>query len=67
MEKTTIYIGKVSSVANMFIGNLTSNVDDESLRAAFIPFGEIKAIEIPTDPMTGTYHCGLINKQYRSI
>lgn len=35
------------------IGNLTQEVDEDSLRAAFIPFGEIKSIDIPIDPATG--------------
>ena len=36
--KTTIYVG-----------NLSPEVDEESLRAAFIPFGELKQIDIPID------------------
>lgn len=37
----------------MVIGNLAPEVDEDSLRSAFIPFGEIKSIDIPTDQVTG--------------
>lgn len=30
-------------------------MDEESLKAAFIPFGEIKSVDIPIDPGTGKY------------
>lgn len=33
-------------------GNLAPQVDEEALRAAFIPFGEIKSVELPIDQVT---------------
>ena len=41
MEKTIIYVG-----------NIPPEADKASLNAAFIPFGEIKSVEIPFDPAT---------------
>ena len=41
MEKQTLYVG-----------NLSPEVDEEALKAAFIPFGEIKSVEIPIDIAT---------------
>lgn len=55
MEKTTIYIGKIPILLTLifWLGNLPPVVDEEALKAAFIPFGEIKSVEIPIDPATG--------------
>lgn len=53
MEKTTIYIGKFYYIINFSKGNLPPIVDEDSLKAAFIPFGEIKSVDIPIDPATG--------------
>jgi RNA recognition motif-containing protein len=54
MEKSTIYVGKlmVTKLTDS-IGNLAPQVDEEALRAAFIPFGEIKSVDIPIDHVTG--------------
>lgn len=41
MEKTTIYVG-----------NLSTDADSESLKAAFIPFGDIKSVDIAIDHAT---------------
>jgi RNA recognition motif-containing protein len=42
MDKSTIQVA-----------NLAIEADEEALRAAFIPFGEVKSVEIPRDPNTG--------------
>jgi peptidyl-prolyl isomerase E (cyclophilin E) len=39
--------------ATLYVGNLVPEVDEDSLRAAFIPFGEIKSVDIPIDHVTG--------------
>ena len=49
MDKTTIYIGKNCLCMSLKIGNLAHQADEEALRAAFIPFGEIKSVDIPID------------------
>jgi RNA recognition motif-containing protein len=36
-----------------FEGNIPPEVDEEALKAAFIPFGEIKSVDIPIDHATG--------------
>ena len=37
----------------IYIGGLDDTVDEKILHSAFIPFGEIKSIELPLDPSTG--------------
>ncbi|CAG9333137.1 unnamed protein product [Blepharisma stoltei] len=36
----------------IFVGNLPDGADYNALNEAFIPFGEIKNIDIPADPIT---------------
>ena len=52
MEKTTVYVCKHFLIMIITTGNLGTEATEETLRAAFIPFGEIKSIEIPTDHIT---------------
>jgi peptidyl-prolyl isomerase E (cyclophilin E) len=33
----------------IYVGGLTSQVNEETLHAAFIPFGEIRSVQIPKD------------------
>lgn len=43
-----------SSVLNILsIGNLDEQVDENALRALFIPFGEVREVTIPLDAGTG--------------
>ena len=37
----------------IYVGGLDDQVDDNTLHSAFIPFGEIKTIEMPLDHNTG--------------
>jgi peptidyl-prolyl isomerase E (cyclophilin E) len=37
----------------VYVGGLDDSVDTKILHSAFIPFGEIKSVEIPLDPTTG--------------
>ena len=37
----------------VFVGNLPETVEYKDLLEAFIPFGEIKKIDIPADPISG--------------
>ena len=37
----------------IYVGGLDDQVDEKTLHAAFIPFGEIKTIEMPLDHTTG--------------
>lgn len=54
MEKSTIYVGNKPFHCNLIkLGNLTPDATEETIRAAFIPFGEIKSVEIPIDHQTG--------------
>jgi len=42
----------VSDKLIIYIGGLDDSVDEKILHAAFIPFGEIKSIELPKDLST---------------
>jgi hypothetical protein len=44
---------EMTEKATLYVGNLVPEVDEDSLRAAFIPFGEIKSVDIPIDHVTG--------------
>ena len=37
----------------IYVGGLDDQVDEKSLHAAFVPFGEVKTIEMPLDHTTG--------------
>ena len=37
----------------VYVGGLDDQVDEKVLHSAFIPFGEIKTIEMPLDHNTG--------------
>lgn len=39
----------------LYVGGLEESVNEDILRAAFIPFGEVKDISIPIDHATGTH------------
>lgn len=39
----------------LYVGGLEDNVNEDILRAAFIPFGEVKDVSIPIDHATGTH------------
>lgn len=39
--------------ANLFVGNLSWNVDEEWLRSEFEPFGELSGVRIVTDRDSG--------------
>ena len=45
--------GDGSSKGNLFIGNLSWNVDEEWLQREFEKFGEIKGVRIMSDKNTG--------------
>jgi peptidyl-prolyl isomerase E (cyclophilin E) len=47
----------------IYIGGLDDNITEDILIAAFIPFGEIKNIDIPLDHTTGK----IINNQQSVI
>lgn len=36
----------------LYVGGLDARVDENTLQAAFIPFGPVKEVEIPIDPVT---------------
>lgn len=38
----------------LYVGGLQEKVDASVLKAAFIPFGEIKDVQLPMDNATGT-------------
>ena len=37
----------------LYVGNLSFNTTEETLREAMTPFGEVQSIDIPTDRETG--------------
>ena len=39
----------------VYVGGLDDTVDEKILHAAFIPFGEIKSIELPRDHSTRNF------------
>ncbi|CBZ53978.1 putative peptidyl-prolyl cis-trans isomerase E [Neospora caninum Liverpool] len=39
----------------LYVGGLAEEVEEEVLRAAFLPFGDIKQLEIPKDKTTGLH------------
>ncbi|KAG2497432.1 hypothetical protein HYH03_004587 [Edaphochlamys debaryana] len=39
----------------LYVGGLEETVNDATLHAAFLPFGEIKEVNIPLDHATGTH------------
>mmetsp|Transcript_35181 Transcript_35181/g.77011 ORF Transcript_35181/g.77011 Transcript_35181/m.77011 type:complete len:123 (-) Transcript_35181:95-463(-) len=39
----------------LYVGGLDDNVDRAMLQAAFLPFGEIRTVEIPSDNKTGKH------------
>lgn len=45
--------GGDAETANLFIGNLSWNVDEEWLAREFEPFGELKSTRIVTDRESG--------------
>ncbi len=39
----------------LYVGGLDDNVDEKIIHAAFIPFGEVKSIDLPKDFTTRKY------------
>lgn len=39
----------------LYVGGLEDSVNEDVLKAAFIPFGEVKDVNIPVDHATGTH------------
>lgn len=50
----------------LYVGGLDENVDASVLTAAFIPFGDIKDIQIPKDNETGTHFVTAVSKASRA-
>ena len=42
----------------LYVGGLEENVNEAILHSAFIPFGDIKDVNIPLDHATGRLACG---------
>jgi peptidyl-prolyl isomerase E (cyclophilin E) len=40
---------------SLYVGGLAENVNEEILQAAFLPFGNMKDINIPLDHATGKH------------
>lgn len=55
MESTLVTIeGKgTNPKTTLYVGGLEESVNDASLHAAFIPFGDIKDVNIPLDHASG--------------
>ncbi|KAF9309506.1 hypothetical protein BKA57DRAFT_474068 [Linnemannia elongata] len=49
---------KDSNKSTLFVGGLDEQVTPQILHAAFIPFGDITQIEIPSDPTSNAPHRG---------
>lgn len=57
MQSTLVAVGGKGSNPKtlLYVGGLPEDVNDAMLHAAFIPFGEIKDVNIPIDHATGTH------------
>ena len=44
-----------------FVGGLAEEVDEKTLRAAFLPFGEVTDVQIPLDPESKSLHASLLS------
>ena len=57
MQSTTAIVGgKGSNPKNVvYVGGLEETVNEASVHSAFIPFGEIKDVNIPLDNTTGKH------------
>ena len=42
----------------LYVGGLDTLVTSDVLYATFIPFGEVKSVELPPDPTSGNLHRG---------
>lgn len=47
----------------LYVGGLAEQVEEEVLRAAFLPFGDIKQLEIPKDKSTGEPHISSLSSK----
>ena len=54
----------ISDKQVVYVGGLDDSVDEKILHAAFIPFGEIKSIELPLDFTTRKLFFQPINRHY---
>mmetsp|Transcript_22788 Transcript_22788/g.49934 ORF Transcript_22788/g.49934 Transcript_22788/m.49934 type:complete len:151 (-) Transcript_22788:577-1029(-) len=57
METTLVAVGGKGSnpKTTLYVGGLEENVNDSTLHAAFIPFGDIKDVNIPLDHASGKH------------
>lgn len=57
METTKVAVGGKGSNPKtaLYVGGLEDSVNESTLHAAFIPFGEIKDVNIPMDHATGKH------------
>ena len=57
MTSTTVAVGGkgTNPKTTLYIGGLEENVNESILHSAFIPFGEIKDVNIPLDHTTGVH------------
>jgi hypothetical protein len=61
-QRRTLYVGTLQMLAapascmcfTLYAGGIGDEVDQTTLQAAFIPFGEVLEIMIPTDPNSGS-------------
>jgi len=52
--KTSKAASTLQSRRSLYVGGLDETISDATLRAAMIPFGNIKAVDIPRDYQKGT-------------
>ncbi|KAK9915374.1 hypothetical protein WJX75_008158 [Coccomyxa subellipsoidea] len=57
MQSTTVVVGGKGSnkKTTLYVGGLEENVNEAILHSAFIPFGDIKDVNIPLDNTTGKH------------
>ncbi|CAK0781365.1 hypothetical protein CVIRNUC_005355 [Coccomyxa viridis] len=67
MQSTTVLVaGKgTNKKTTLYVGGLEENVNEATLHSAFIPFGDIKDVNIPMDNTTGK-HRGFGFVEYES-
>lgn len=62
-QKVAMYAQALSLMARVYIGSVSFEMREESVRSAFSPFGPIKSVSMSWDPVTG-HHKGFAFLEY---
>jgi peptidyl-prolyl isomerase E (cyclophilin E) len=55
MQSTLVATKTPNPKTTLYVGGLDEGATPASLHAAFVPFGELKDVSLPTDPATGRH------------